>query len=260
MYNIVDLVCGEHSCRREVIMAGFIDIHNHSLPGVDDGAQDWEMSLQMLRMAYDDGTRQIMLTPHVKPNRHSAPKHVIQGVYARLVEKCRTELPALTLHLGAEILFSSDLLEGESRSNLPTLGDSSYVLVEFLPTASRRQLFYAVDELLAAGYTPIIAHVERYICVRKETDMVFQLADMGALIQVNADSIVGHSGLRTKWFCASLLRQELVSFVGSDAHDPKHRKPLLSQCEELVHRKYGEGYARALFLENPMKVIKNQTI
>ena len=241
-------------------MEGLTDLHNHSLPGVDDGASDWEMSLTMLAQAWEDGIGQIVLTPHVKPNGHSAPPAVIQGVFDRLVKKAEAQFPKLRLFLGAEILYSSDLMQGENRLSLPTLAGSSYVLVEFIPSASSRLIFNAVNELVRAGYLPILAHVERYLCLRREPDLLEQLADTGAFLQVNAGSILGRSGWKTKRFCAGLLRQGLVSFVASDAHDPKHRRPQLSGCEEHIRRKYGESYAARLFQNNPKKVIRNQRI
>lgn len=241
-------------------MGGFIDLHNHSLPGVDDGAVDWEMSLTMLELAYEDGIREIVLTPHMKPGDHSAPPEIIQGVFHRLVEKSKDHFPVLRLYLGAEILYSSDLMQGMEKQSLPTLADSSYVLVEFLPTASKRHIFHAANDLVRAGYLPIIAHTERYLCVRNEPELAQQLTDIGAFLQLNAGSILGSSGWKTKRFCASLLRQGLVSFVASDAHDPMHRSPSLSKCEDYIDRKYGESYAIRLFQENPKKVIHNQMI
>lgn len=238
-------------------MTNFIDLHNHTLPGVDDGADSWETAMAMLELAYRDGTRQIILTPHTTPDPHSASSEAIEAAFQQLQAQAKPRFPDLTLHLGGEVLYSSDLEQREAFPQLPRMAGSSYVLLEFLPSVSRRQLFNGVDVLLRWGYIPILAHTERYACLRTSVDTAAQLANAGALLQINADSVMGNWGRRVKWFCAALLRNRLAQFVASDAHGVTYRKPMLSACAATVARKYGQAYAQQLFRENPKNVIEN---
>jgi len=95
---------------------------------------------------------------------------------------------------------------------------------------------------------------------RKELDLVDELLDMGALLQLNADSILGTNGFGIKHFCYKLLREQKVHFVASDAHDTTHRPPLLRECFLKTHKKYGAEYAAALFYDNAQAVIENRIV
>ncbi len=132
-----------------------------------------------------------------------------------------------------------------------------YVLIEF----STNDLFPVIRnyiyELTGKGYRPIVAHVERYFCCQN-VKSVQELRNLGALIQVNAGSILGEDGRRIKKFCRDLMKQNLVDFVGSDTHNTTSRTLNLEKCASYVARKMGKTYARRLFYENPLKVWKNR--
>ncbi len=241
-------------------MDSYIDIHSHILPGIDDGAENSETSMEMLRAAWDDGIREIILTPHNKPSHHNAGPEKIKRLMENLRDKARKEGMNIKLHIGNEMYYGSDMTQKLEEGRALTLAGSAYVLAEFGMGEDIDHIRYGLYEALSHGYRPILAHVERYNRMLAKADRVEELVRMGCYIQVNAGSVMGSFGFGPKQFTKRLLSQGLVHFVATDAHDMGKRKPALSGCAGYVSRKYGEGYAERLFYENPVRVIKDEYI
>ena len=237
-----------------------IDIHCHVMPGVDDGASDKATSLEMLRIAEKDGITHMILTPHHKPMHHNvSPQHNV--LYRKeLQEEAKKEGLKIKLFSGNEIYYSDETMEELQQGMICPLAGSDYVLVEFHPTNPYKAIQNAMNRVQAAGFTPIVAHVERYSDIVSHPSMVADLMDMGCLIQVNASSIMGNYGFGIKHFTRKLLKEKSVHFVASDAHDTGRRAPHLTACRSFIERKFGEDYARELFFVNPAKVIRNEEI
>jgi protein-tyrosine phosphatase len=233
-----------------------IDIHTHMLFGVDDGAADMETSLALLDKAYKEGTRRIFFTPHSIDGRFN-----FEGAnrsLEKLVTAARERYPELKFSGGCELYYSESAVDGLLQGKVPTLADSKYVLVEFHPTVCYFDLKNAIQKLTVSGFIPIIAHAERYGCLRKESTE--HLVELGAYIQLNARSVLGKSGLEPKQFCKKLLKSGLVHFIASDAHDLKRRSSGLSDCVKHIEKKYSQKYAERIFYKNPMKILNNTYI
>lgn len=241
-------------------MNGFTDIHTHLLPGVDDGAQDISQSLRLIRMAWENGTRTILLTPHYRGKYKKNTPAMLKENYDWLCELIKTELPDMNLYLGNEISYETDAPEAMHTGRVLTLNGSQYVLLEFRTNSLRSQIINGVSETIRCGFVPIVAHVERYDISRTDKTLIGELLEMGALLQLNADSVMGTNGFGIKRFCHRLLKAGSVHFIASDAHDRKHRPPLLRECFLRVHKKYGREYAAALFYDNAQAVIENRII
>jgi len=241
-------------------MMGFTDIHTHILPGADDGAQDMSEALKMVRTAWKNGTRTLFLTPHYRGKfvSNSPRWHRENFEIFRLM--VREEFPNMRLYLGSEVYYqveaSDKLLAGE----IMTLHNSRYVLLEFSSVSSRSQVVLGVSEILTCGFIPIIAHVERYKIFRTDPGLTDEVLEMGCLIQLNADSVMGKQGIQVKNFCHKLLKAEKVHFIASDAHDVQNRPPILQDCFLRVHKKYGQEYAARVFYENAQAIIENRRI
>lgn len=236
------------------------DIHCHIIPGVDDGSKDMETSRRMLDIAYSDGIRRIILTPHNKPGRHNCKKENIELVCNDLQAYCDEQGYEITLYCGNEIMFRHELPECIENAKAITMCESQYVLVEFSPMDDYKYIRDGLYEVLAGGYTPIIAHAERYLCLTRDISLIEELHEMGILIQINADSLMGEFGHSLKKFCKSLMKEHLVSFIASDAHDTKRRVPKLNNCAKYVEKKYGAQYANKVFETNPTSIIMNYEI
>lgn len=234
---------------------GFVDIHTHLLFGVDDGAVDLEQSIELLSMARENGTTAVVLTPHHRGRfRKNTPQQLRQR-FDELVQRVKTELPDMKLYLGNEAAHERELGDKVAEGRILSLNDSNYVLLEFDFNSSRIQVMEETMALIGSGYTPIIAHAERYDIFRKNKHLAGDLLYVGALIQLNADSILGKCGLRTKWVCQRLLKKGMVHFVASDGHDPKVRPPVLGECFEYVSKRYGEDYAWTIFRDNALDLL-----
>lgn len=237
----------------------FIDIHTHILPGVDDGARSMDEAVALCRMAWEQGTRAIILTPHYRGQYKNTPA-VLQTAYADLCRTVRQELPKLELYLGNEIRFQEEIYKKLAGSQVMPLCNSRYVLLEFSPIAFRAQVTTAISQCISAGKVPVIAHAERYDVFRQDPALAEDVIQMGALIQLNADSILGKWGFGVKRYCHKLLQKEMVHFVASDAHDIKRRPPTLLRAYNKICKKYGEKYAKRIFWRNPHDLIEDNKI
>lgn len=241
-------------------METYIDIHCHILPGMDDGSDSMETSMKMLRMADEDGISQIILTPHNKPWHRNTGYTGMKAGVDQLQERLNREGIGIKLHTGGELYYRSGLTEELDQGKALTLANSQYVLVEFDPPADYDYIRNGVYTLLTGGYYPIMAHVERYKNVCCKTGRIIELIDMGCFMQVNAGSIMGGYGIGAKQLTKKMLKQNLVHFVATDAHDPDRRPPYLSRCAQYIGRKYGESSRRRLFYDHPMCVLHDEYI
>ncbi len=241
-------------------MEPIIDIHCHIMPGVDDGSGDMATSLEMLRIAEKNGITHMILTPHHKPMHHNvSPEHNV--LYRKkLQEAASAEGIKIKLFSGNEIYYSDETMDELEQGKICSLAGSDYVLVEFHPTNPFSAIQNAAGRVQAYGYKPIIAHVERYSDIVSHPSRVQDLIDMGCLIQVNASSVMGKYGFGIGHFTKKLLKERLVHFVATDAHDAKKRAPEIADCRSYVERKLGQDYAKEIFLINAANVIRNQEI
>lgn len=241
-------------------MEGFIDIHTHILPQIDDGARDLSEAREMIRMAWEDGTRALILTPHCygRYGKNSMPR--IREAFADFKQTVEAEFPEMELYLGSEVRYESVVPEELAGGAVQTLNGSHYVLLEFGGGCLHSQVLNGVSACIYSGFTPVIAHVERYDIFHRDAGLIDEVLRQGALIQINAESILGVQGLRIKHFCHRLLRSGRVHFVASDGHHMDRRSPLLHKCWEKVSKKYGEEYALQVFRENALAVIEDMEL
>lgn len=236
-------------------MEGFVDIHTHILPGVDDGAKELSESLELLKRACAQGTGAVVLTPHYRGRYRNNVKEKLTGIFEKLCEAAKTQCPELELYLGCEVGYELDVSEKIADGSVLSLNGSQYVLLEFRENSFRSQILDGVLEVLNFGYVPIIAHAERYEAFRKYPKLANEVTALGALLQLNADSVLGRGGVGIQWYCHKLLKAHLVHFVATDAHDQKLRKPELAHCYRRIRKKYGQAYADALLIRNGRAVL-----
>lgn len=241
-------------------MDSYIDIHSHILPQIDDGAENFDVSMAMLRVAYADGIKNIILTPHYKPGHHNAGQEKIHALVRQLRQKMEKEGMDISLYAGNEFYYHDGMFRELEENRACTMAGSSYVLIEFGPMERFGYIRNGLYEALAHGLKPILAHVERYSNILGKPDRVEELLHLGSCIQVNAGSIMGKTGFTVKQFTKHLLKDRLVNFVATDAHNADKRKPELAGCGNYISRKYGESYAAALLYENPLHVIRDEYI
>lgn len=241
-------------------MQASIDIHCHIMPGVDDGSPDVETSLKMLRIAEKSGIQHIILTPHHKPMHHNVSPDHNKKYTAGLQEIAIKNGINVKLYSGNEIYYSDETFDELTSGRICTLAGSDYALVEFHPTNPYKAIHNAIYQVQAAGFIPILAHVERYSDMVSHSAYVEEMVDMGCYIQVNASSIMGKYGFGISHFTKKLLKNHLVHFVATDAHDTGKRAPELAECRDFISRKFGQDYSDRLLWNNPMSVIRGEMI
>lgn len=232
-----------------------VDIHCHILPGVDDGAPDMETSRAMIRDAYGQGVRYIIATPHYRPEMFEPSMKKVIRVYHELRDYA--EEVGIGLRLGCEYYRNEQMIRHLDKKLRPTMLGSRYVLTEFSTNDSFVTVRNYIYELITKGYRPIVAHVERYFCCQ-EPERIQKLKKLGAQIQINADSVLGYEGHTIKKFCAGLMKDYLVDFIGSDAHNLEGRKMNLGKCATYVRKKMGQDYAEEIFVDNPRRIWKSR--
>lgn len=241
-------------------MTRVFDIHNHILWGVDDGSESLDMSIRMLHIAAKAGTTDIILTPHNKPNRRNVYTAEIDVMIDRLREVCRQEGLRINLYPGNEIYYRMDVSERLKIGKATVMAGSRYVLLEYNPMDEWDYIKKGVDDMISEGYIPIIAHVERYANVMKDMNRAYELISKGCYLQINAGSCMGDFGFATKGYAKKLLKENMVSFVASDAHEDRKRTPDMASCIKYITKKYGDDYAKKIWETNPMKILADEYI
>jgi len=218
-----------------------IDIHCHLLPNVDDGPTSWDDSLEMARIASQDGIQIAVTTPHwIQGTKWEPSPNEINEKVEVLNKKLKENEIPLTILPGMEVGISENLRKLVSSGEVLTLGKSNYLLVE-IPYVS---LPYGIEEIIfnlkVVGIYPILAHPERNQELQKNPKRILELVNAGAFIQVTAGSFCGLFGERAKQCVMQFARFGVLHAVASDAHSVKERAPILTGglkvMEELVGR------------------------
>ncbi len=240
----------------------FTDIHHHVIYGVDDGAQTPDDAKEMLRNAAEQGVGQILCTSHALPGREVFD---LERYHLRLAEErawCKSAGLELLLGEGCEILWDESATRLLREHRLPTLNGNRYVLIEFLPHASFNELTHAALSLGMAGFNPIYAHVERYACLRKGSNLQLLRDEYGVFLQMNARTVLesGNKGFFADHWPRRVLSAGMIDIVASDAHDTKHRPCRMKSAYQLLIKQFGESYAKDLCVTIPTRVFMGDRI
>ena len=229
-----------------------VDIHNHLLPGLDDGSPDLETSLAMARMAAADGITHIVCTPHANHRYPYDPFRVedlIASLRARLAE---ANIP-LTLTRGADFHLTyeniQEALADPARFSIAGRGYLMTELPDFGSFSSFDETYY---ELRLAGMTPVLTHPERNPTLQDNPTKLNDWLHLGVLVQVTANSVLGDMGRKAQRMSIDLLGKKQVHFIATDAHNTSSRPPKLRETFDLIARRFGEAYAVTLCKLNPM--------
>lgn len=239
---------------------GFVDIHCHLLPGIDDGASDWETTLGMAQMAVADGTQVIIVTPHQLGNFAHNLGDDIRARTAELQQVLDEHGIALRVLPGGDVRIEDGMLEGLADGKVMSLGDlRRHVLLE-LP----HELYFPIEGVLASllrqGITGILSHPERNRGLLREPDLLPGLVDGGCLMQVTAGSLMGTFGSGSQQLAEWMLSEGLVHFISTDAHGTKSRRPLMRRAYERVAELTDEQTANDLCCHLPALVARGEQV
>ncbi len=210
-----------------------IDIHSHLIPGIDDGAATPEDSLEMIRGLAGLGFQKIITTPHIMSDYfRNKPEDILEGL-DRLRQIVADEGIQVSLEAAAEYMFDDGFEQKCRHGDLLTFG-RKYILVElstFSPPPNLRSVLF---ELEVAGYTTVLAHVERYGYWFDDVSHIEQLKHHNLLVQVNTISFTGYYSPRLKRNAVKLAEAGLIDLLGSDLHSASSL-PLLTAALQEQH-------------------------
>lgn len=240
-----------------------VDIHSHVLFGVDDGAKDFMTSRQLISDAYKQGVRKMVATPHRNLGKLSAAREKIEENFRVLKEFTDLSYRDFELCLGSEVYCSPAMAQDMAQDDFFCIGSSDYLLVEFADRVKYRDIVASVKNVFLCGRIPIIAHAERYDTLAFDRDKTEELLSMGAVIQLDADSVLKGSLFhrdkykkRSKFF----IKKDYAHCVASDVHNMESRRSHIREAYGYVAEKYGYEKAERLFCTNPENILKNRVI
>lgn len=232
-------------------LTGVVDLHQHVLPGLDDGAKSMEESLEMLRSAAAQNIQYVCATPHACPGFEPFDKKRYEETLLNLQKAADERNLGITLLPGAEIAYTFQTVQALRNGSLPTLNHTDCVLIELWRDISWRQIREASQKLLRAGFTPVFAHVERYRAFLWQPEKAIRFKQqMPVLYQMNASMLLFKNGPVANRFLKKMLSSQAIDAIASDAHDSVYRKIRLDEAYQKLQALCPEDYVQKLFTFN----------
>lgn len=221
-----------------------IDLHCHILPGIDDGAKTVEDSLKLLREEKAQGVDSIVFTPHFNPERCSLDEFIAKRNKSLKLLSENNEFQKLNIcfKTGAEVYFSVGL--ADMKLDDLCFAGTDYILIELPVQFKPHGLTYALDNVINRGYTPIIAHVERYKYISENPIVLYDLVERGCLAHVNANAVLLKG--RTYFNTLKYIKWGLVRFMCSDCHSIERRPPNLRSGLSVIEKSLGKQYVQQM--------------
>lgn len=234
-----------------------IDIHNHLLPGIDDGAQSLDEAVALARAAVANGITHSVCTPHIHFGRFDNTRDTISKAFQQLRTALQQGNIPLTLGHAAEVRFDVELMNWIAEGTLPFLGSwqgDKVLLLEFphgeMPMGAERLSQWLIEQ----GVRPMIAHPERNKGLMRNPERLKPLLQQGCLVQLTAGSVIGAFGSRAEELALDILAADAATVIATDAHHIKRRPPLLREAFERVSKLHDENTARRLMHDNPWTI------
>ncbi|WP_298780318.1 CpsB/CapC family capsule biosynthesis tyrosine phosphatase [uncultured Polaribacter sp.] len=201
---------------------GFVDIHSHLLPGIDDGAKNIDDSIALIQKMSAYGIKNFITTPHVLgdvyQNSSETIKSKLEEVKAELIKRNITDI---SINAAAEYMMDEQFSELLKDDDILTLKDN-FILVEMSYFSPPINLFDILFEIQLKGYKPILAHPERYNSYHNNFEIYYKLKKAGCLFQLNLLSLTEQYGKQVTKTAEKLLKENMYDFVGTDTHHFNH--------------------------------------
>jgi len=234
-----------------------VDIHSHIISGIDDGSKNMEMTLEMLKNAERDGTKEIIATPHYLLEYGESIISDVKAFVKEINSIINNEGLNIKVYSGQEVYYTENIIQNYIEGKIGTLNDSRYMLIEFPMRKFDDNMCDIIYELQIRNITPIIAHPERYKIIIEKPIYINKFINEGYLFQMNTGSIEGKFGSDVKKTAEILLENGIYNFIGSDAHNTKNRNTGLSNAIRLAN-KYNN--IEEIFTQSSKKFLNNEHI
>jgi tyrosine-protein phosphatase YwqE len=206
---------------KDLIPDNYVDIHSHLLPGIDDGSTSFEETLLLSESLLEIGVSQFITTPHIYQNLWENTQEQIKTIETNTKLDLKKNGISVPFRAAAEYLMDDNFVQLFQAGEILTLKDK-YVLVEISYTNPPIQLYSIIFDLRVAGYTPVLAHPERYVYYHYDFNEYLKLKKAGCHFQLNLLAVVGYYGEGITKIAEKLLQKGLYDFVGSDVHHANH--------------------------------------
>ncbi|MBN1126252.1 MAG: hypothetical protein JXA82_14695 [Sedimentisphaerales bacterium] len=240
---------------------GFVDIHCHCLPGLDDGPEDMPQALQLCRALIADGIVTVVATPHMlSPVSDITDVKHIYTMADALRNALQDEGLELTVLVGAEVTLSDQIFKWLDKNQLPTLNNGPYLLLE-LPSSMVMDISPVLEQFKERGMDCILAHPERLGYLQNTPGMLRKWTQLGACLQISAASLVTGSRWfsRTRSLAWKLVQEGYATVVASDAHDADVRGPMIRKAFHALVKRLGLAQAVQLCVENPKRLLEGDS-
>ena len=239
-----------------------IDLHTHVLPGIEDGSENMDMSLDMLSLAEESGVTTLVTTPHC--NIPGEYENYLDDDLIALWDKLNEEKERAGIQLelcrGMEIFATEELPELLEEGRVWTLNGTDYFLMEFAFDENPDFCWEVLSQCAELGYRPIIAHPERYYFLQDDPQLAYEFCVEGYGLQVNKGSLLGRFGPAPRQTAELLMDHGLVACIASDAHRPYRRSTYMGEIRNFLLAEYGENCMHLLLEENPLRILRGEEL
>ncbi|UKJ07088.1 tyrosine-protein phosphatase [Solitalea lacus] len=205
-----------------------VDLHSHLIPGIDDGSPSMDITISFLKELQKLGYKNIITTPHIMIDHYPNTKDGILRGCDKVRNAVVKEGLQIEVDAAAEYFLDEHFLSLIEKDELLCFGRENYVLFEMSFMQESMMIEHVIFELKARGYTPLLAHPERYNYYLTDYSRLHKFKELGCSLQLNINSVTGYYGNRHKTMALNLLKDGLIDFVGSDLHHDRHLNALKS--------------------------------
>lgn len=233
-----------------------IDFHSHILPGIDDGSRSYDETVKLLLEAKEIGFKKIISTSHYAIDCYETPEYKRK----ELVEQLNLENRFPEIVLGSEIFLTYNILDLLKEYNASTINGTNYILFELPLRNHFMNLKDLIIKLKENDYRLILAHPERYSMVQNNFNLLYELKELGVLLQSNYGSILGIYGGTAKKTLKKMLKEDLVDFLGSDVHRENTIYPKIPKAIQKISKYISEEKLEELINSNAEKILNGENI
>ncbi len=241
-----------------------IDLHSHILPGIDDGAQDLEESLEMALIAVDQGFSGIVATPHYGSGKFFSDSNKVLRLVAELNQELQSRNIELTIYPGMEVRLTAEALRSLSTGKILPINNGPYVLMELPITQVPAGFENFVRMFVESGRKLVLAHPEKNLEIQRHPEIIYNLLTAckpgDLLMQITADSITGEAGTLALSTAKYLLENDLAHIMATDAHSPVERSPRISSALDLLSSIVGDERANKMVREWPNDIVAGREV
>lgn len=233
-----------------------IDFHSHILPGIDDGSRSYDETVKLLLEAKEIGFKKIISTSHYAIDCYETPEYKRK----ELVEQLNLENRFPEIVLGSEIFLTYNILDLLKEYNASTINGTNYILFELPLRNHFMNLKDLIIKLKENDYRLILAHPERYSMVQNNFNLLYELKELGVLLQSNYGSILGIYGGTAKKTLKKMLKEDLVDFLGSDVHRENTIYPKIPKAIQKISKYISKEKLEELINSNAEKILNGENI